>query len=142
VETHDIPRLLATLLDRAGAEPNAERIAAAFVSVCQEVDGLLCPIFGQRGAAAMYKRSLYLSGKTHAWLADTEQSFDPPVEFAVLKSVLARQSYKAAHDGACTFLQNLYDLLASMVGPTLTEQLLRSLWSDASTGSSTQDKIR
>jgi hypothetical protein len=142
VETHDIERLRAALATRAGADPNAERIAEAFVSVCQQVDRLLCPIFGHRGAAALYKRSLYLTGKTHAWLADSGQSFEAPVEFTVVKSLLAAQDDQLASAGACTFLQTLYDLLASMVGPSLTETLLRSLWADASPGSPTQETTR
>jgi hypothetical protein len=142
VHTNDTHRSLAALLIRTDAELNAERISDAFVSVCGRIDTLLCPVFGQRGAAALYKRSLYLAGRTHEWLADSAQSFDPPVEFAVLRSLIAEQRNEAAYAGASAYLQSLYDLLAGMVGPSLTEQLLRPLWADATTDSPIQDKIR
>ncbi len=142
VHTNETHRSLAALLIRADAELNAERISDAFVSVCQQIDTLLCPVFGQRGAAALYKRSLHLAGKTHEWLADSNQSFAPPVEFAVLKALIAEQRHEAAYAGASAFLQALYELLAGMVGAPLTDQLLRSLWADVATDSPTQDKIR
>jgi hypothetical protein len=142
VQTNDPHRSLAALLIGADTELNAERIADAFVSVCRQIDALLCPVFGQRGAAALYKRSVYLVGKTHDWLADSSQSFTPPVEFTVLRSLISEQRDEAAYAGASAFLQSLYDLLAGMVGLSLTDQLLSPLWIDVAADPPIQDKIR
>ncbi len=100
---------------------------------------MLGPIIGARGVAALFKRSLYLAGRDHAWLAGSSQVFDAPIDFAVLKSMLAQQNAVSANAGGSALLLALYQLLASMVGPLLTERLLRAIWVGAAIGSTTQD---
>ena len=41
--------------------------------------------------------------------------------------------------GGGALLQTFYELLASLVGPSLTERLLRSVWAHSSSGPPAQD---
>lgn len=139
MESHEIQRIAQALAFRAGKEADAEQISDAFVGVCQEINAVLEPIIGPRGVAALFKRSLYLTGNDHPWLAGSTQIFESPIDFAVLKSELAEQSSGSANAGGNALLMTLYQLLASMVGPSVTERLLRSVWVGALTDLTTQE---
>ncbi len=131
MESAEQHQIAATLMYRAGSGANAVQIADAFLLICQQIDSVLCPIVGQTGVAALYKRSLYLTGKNFPWLANSGHTFESPIEYDTLKNLLSEQNAATAHAGGSALLQTLYELLASMVGPSLTERLLRSLWVDA-----------
>ena len=67
-----------------------------------------------------------------------QEGIPTAIDLATLKSVLAQQSSAdAAGDGA--LLQTFYDLLASLVGPSLTERMLRSIWKTSTSGAPAQD---
>jgi hypothetical protein len=132
-------RLAAPLAHRVAKDADAARIAEAIASTWQEIDAALTPIIGQRGVAALYKRSLYLTAATHPWLGATHQSVQPTLDLAALRSVFAQQTSADAAAGGSALLQTFHELLASLVGPSLTERLLRSVWADSSSGSPAQD---
>jgi hypothetical protein len=61
------------------------------------------------------------------------------VELSELKPVLAQQTSEAAAAGGKALLHAFYELLAGLVGHSLIERLLRSVWEDASSGAPAQD---
>jgi len=65
IDAHGIQAMLAR---RVGESADAVAIAAAALSLWQEVDVALAPIIGQPGVAALYKRSLYLTLVDHPCL--------------------------------------------------------------------------
>jgi hypothetical protein len=76
MESYEGSLIAATLANRAGKGTDAALIADAIVSTWQLIDTALSPIIGHGGVAALYKRSLYLTGRVHPWLvgpALTEQ---------------------------------------------------------------------
>lgn len=89
--------------------------------------------------AALYKRSLYLTGSSHAWLAGPLDDAQGAVDLAALKTAVSQQSSADAALGGNAFLQTFYQLLGSLVGPSLTERLLRSVWADSLSGPPAQD---
>lgn len=115
------------------------QIADAVFAVWQKIDAALSPIVGTRGVAALYKRSLYLCGTTHPRLAALHEDVQRVVDLDALKAVLARQSSSDAASAADALFQTFYQLLSSLIGASLTERLLRSVWSDASGGLPAQD---
>ena len=131
--------LAAPLAHRVGAGANAAQVADAIFAVWAEIDDALTPILGSRGVAALYMRSLHLAGKAHPWLAAPDEGEPPAVGPAALKSALARHSSSAAAAGGSAFLQTFHELLASLVGASLTERLLRSVWAAPSSGPHKQD---
>ena len=108
-------------------------------AIWEQIDDALTPILGQRGVAALYARSLHLTATSYPWLAAPDESDPPAVGPVALKSALARRSSAVAVAGASAFLQTFHELLASLVGASLTERLLRPVWPITSSGPSAQD---
>jgi len=118
---------------------DATQIADAMVSTWLEIDAALRPVIGQGGVAALYKRSLYLTAPAHTWLASTHEGMHAPMDLAALKAALAQQSNANAAAGSRALLHTFNELLTSLVGPSLTERLLRSVWANSFSGPPAQD---
>ena len=141
MESQESRRIAAPLAHRVAQDADAAQIAEAAVSIWQEIDAALTPIIGQRGVAALYRRSLYITAATHPWLAGTHEGAQTAMDFAALKSVLAQQSGANAATGGSALFQTFHELLTSLVGPSLTERLLRSVWTNSSSGPPAQDTL-
>lgn len=139
MESQESSRIPAPLANRVGQDANATQIADAMVATWQEIDAALTPIIGSGGVAALYKRSLYLTAAAHPWLAGTREGAQAAIDPAALKSVIAQQSSADAAIGSNALLQTFHQLLGSLIGPSLTERLLRSVWADSSSGPPAQD---
>ncbi|GAB3346700.1 hypothetical protein [Lysobacter tyrosinilyticus] len=139
MESPESHRIATTLAGRVENGANAAQIADAIVSAWQEIEAVLSPIVGQRGVAMLFKRSLYLIGPDHPWLAGMHEGVPTAVDLAALKSVFAQQNSTDAAAAGSAFLLTFHDLLASLVGPALTEQLLRPVWAHFSSGPTAQD---
>jgi hypothetical protein len=144
VENPDSPesRRIALALARqvdAGADP--AQIADTIISIWHEIDGALHPIVGQRGVASLYRRSLHLTSPAYPWLAGLQDDIQAAMDLAALRSVLVQQSSANAAASGGDLLQTFHELLASLVGDSLTERLLRSIWA-MSTSLPAQDTPR
>lgn len=104
---------------------DAAQVADLSVSTWRKVDAALSPVIGQRGVAALYKRSLYLTRAAHPCLAAVYEGALGPGEFAGLHAALAGQSSSDAAAANGALLQTFHDLLANLIGASLTGQLLR-----------------
>lgn len=129
----------APLGNRVGAQASASQIAAAVFATWEEIDDALTPIIGPRGVAALYYRSLHLTGATHPCLAAKHDIVKPAINPKALESILAQQESAAAAAAGSAFLQTFHDLLASLIGPTLTERLLRRVWANSLSDAPAQD---
>lgn len=139
MESPEIHRIAKTLADRVENGANATQIADAIVSVLHEIEAVLSPIIGQRGVAMLYKRSLYLVGPTHSWLAGVHDGIQVAVDLTELRSVFEQQSSANAAIAGDALLQTFHILLSSLIGPSLTERLLRPVWAPLSSGPPAQD---
>jgi hypothetical protein len=140
MESSEGRRIAAALAPRVANGAEAAQIAEAVVATWQAVDAALSPIIGHVGVAAMYKRSVYLNTAVHPWLSGTRQGVHAGMDLASLKSVLEEQSNFAAAAGGDALLQTFIELLTTLVGPSLTERLLRSVWAESTSGPSARDK--
>ena len=131
--------MAAPLACRVGQGADAAHIAAAVISIWNEVDDSLSPILGQRGMAALYRRSLHLAAADHPWLEAPDEGDPPAIGPAALKSALARQSGAVAAAGGSAFLQTFRDLLSGLIGPSLTQRLLSTAWEDSSRRPTSQE---
>ena len=114
-------------------------IAEAIVATWREIDAALTPILGQRGVATLYKRCLYLTSAAHPWLAGTHEGMHATIDLAALHSAFSQQERGTAAGAAGALLHTFDGLLASLVGPSLTERLLRSVWANSLSGPAAQD---
>lgn len=120
-------RIQATIADLAAVTADAPHIAEVAASTWREIHAVLSPVIGPGGVAALYQRALYLTRTLHPELAAVREDTRRPGEFAALQLVLSQQSGEriAAVNGA--LLQMFCDLLANLIGISLTERLLQSV---------------
>lgn len=138
-ETQDSPGWAAPLADWLRDGANTEQVADAVVSIWTEIDRALYPIIGHRGVAALYNRSLSLTAVAHPWLGIGHQGVLAAVDPSALKAALRQQSAAEATAGGNALFQSFQALLASLVGPSLTNRLLRPVWAHSSGASPAQD---
>ena len=127
------------LSNRVGSDADATQIAAAVLAIWEEIDDALTPIVGPQGLVALYRRSVHLAAAQHPWLAGRDEGLLTDTDPAVLKSVLAQRSSAEAAAGGSAFLNTFHELLASLIGPSLTTRLLRSVWEPPSSGTAAED---
>lgn len=126
-----------TRLAAEGAD--AARIAEAAASSWRAVDAALSPIISQRGVAALYKRSLYLTRAAHTALAAVHDGELLLSDYTALQAALAQQTSLDAAAANGALLQAFCDLLTHLIGASLTGQLLRSAGRNASSGDAVED---
>lgn len=119
----------ALLAERAGSDADSARVADTVIGLWHEIDEALHPIIGRRGVAALYSRSLTLTAATHPWLAQGHPGTQASaIDTTALKAALAAQPAAQGLAGSTALFQSFHALLASLVGASLTDRLLRSVW--------------
>ena len=129
----------APLADRVIDDADAEQVADTIVAIWLEIDQALHPIIGHRGMAALYNRSLHLTAVGYPWLAIDQPGFPAAVDPSALRSALVQQTAAQVAVGSSALFHAFHELLASLVGTSLTDRLLRSVWTHSSPGSPAQD---
>ena len=121
---------------QVAAGATAAQIATAVNLTWRAVELALWPILGKGGVAALFQRSVLLAAKLHPWLPSDAAA---PTEIEQLFDVLSRQPADVAADVGGSILQAFNDLLTVLVGNSLTERLLGSVWDTLSSGMTAQD---
>ena len=127
------------LLAKAAQGCSASEVAQLVATSCFEIDKALTPIIGDRGLTALLKRSLHTASAQHAWLSSCQDTLDLKSDLPELMAVLSQQTPEVAALGGGLFLEQFHQLLTALVGPSLTERLLRSVWATFLSGSFAQD---
>jgi hypothetical protein len=129
----------APLAGRVADDASVEQIADAIVAIWQEIDQALHPIVGRRGVAALYNRSLHLTAAAYPWLAMGHRGLAAEVDPSALKGALVQQAAAEAAAGGMALFQTFHGLLAGLIGASLTDRLLRSVWARPAGTSPAQD---
>jgi hypothetical protein len=135
-------RATAPLAYRISESSTAAEIAAACGDIWLELEGVLSPIIGARGLTALGQRSLHLVSAQFPWLAARWPVGTAALDSALLVSLLAPRSSDDAAAAGAAFFETFHELLASLIGASLTERLLRTVWGPSdvpSTRSTPQD---
>ncbi len=141
----DNPALSATvaaLTHQAVNGAEASTIAASITSTWRQIEQALRPILGARGVDALFKRALFLTKDRFPWLDEAFAAVEASGGHGaldILGLALSRQSAATAAAGGGAFLSTFHGVLVSMIGATLTERLLQSVWATFSSGSPAQD---
>jgi len=128
-ENPDRQHIAAALTRKAEDGADARQIAAAVTTAMGAIETSLKPIIGKGGVVAMYRRSLLLVGSSHSWLTGSDSTRNA-IDLAALRSLLAQRGASDAASAGGALLQTFCDLLASLVGNSLSERLLRNVWAD------------
>jgi hypothetical protein len=103
------------------------------------IDDALSPVVGRRGMAALYQRSLHLSRGRFPWLPDAQPGPFEACEFEPLRAAVAAQPRGPAAEGAACLFRVFRELMATLLGEQLTEQLLRPVLAHDSRGPAAKD---
>lgn len=128
VERPKPSRTKALLAVRVGPGSKPKAVARAVVAICSEIDAALAPVVGPHGVAALYRRSLYLTAQSHSELAGLHEAVETLMDVADLRVRLETLSSEQAATVGVALLETFQALLESLVGSSLTERLLSSLW--------------
>lgn len=118
----------APLTGRVQDATDAEQLADALVAVWREIDQALHPIIGHRGVAALYSRSLMLTAAAYPWLAQGHAGALAAVDPTALRATLTQREHAEAAAAGSALFENFRGLLASLVGESLTQRLLHTVW--------------
>ena len=119
--------IAAVLAKRSGAHPDAIQIADGTIAVWYDIILALRSIIGRQGVAALYDRSVVLTARTHSWLESSRSGNDHSIDLDGLRTAIAQQGTDDAAAGSIELLQTFYEVLVSLIGPALCEQLLASV---------------
>lgn len=117
-----------------GPKAQASEVASAVIATWQEIEDVLAPVIGLRGVAALYQRSLYLTRSAYPWMSTSFKGGQTQMDLDALHALLSLQTHANALAGGCHLLHAFNGLLTSLVGPLLTERLLRSVWANSFCG--------
>jgi hypothetical protein len=129
----------APLAHRVAPNANTTQIADAALATWGEIDAALVPIIGKRGLAALYTRSVHVTAQAHPWLGIEHDAALVAADFNELTPLLRQQDSATALAGATALFSTFHQLLSSVVGSSLTERLMRSVWTDASSSTAAED---
>lgn len=122
-------------------DDGAQMVADAAVARWESMVDALMPVLGQRGVAALYRRTLDVAGRTHPCLLLARETTDH-VRFEPLHQVLLAQPANQAAMATDASIQTFHELLNSLIGIALTQKLLGSLWSTTFSGSPVQNRLK
>lgn len=131
--------LSARLAQRASAGMSSAEISEVILDAWVRIGVALTPIVGTRAIALLRQRTLLLTAEKHPFLSGAPGGLPEAADLDALKRLLERQSGAQAVVGGGALLQTLLDLLASLVGSSLTERLLRSVWANLLSGLAAKD---
>jgi hypothetical protein len=117
----------ASLAQRSGEHPTAIQTADAAVSMWEEIAAALHSVIGRQGVAAMYDRSVALTTRSHPWIAGARGGAKSLVDLAPLQAIVAQQDHSTAAAGTAELLRTFYDVLVSLIGSALSDELLRTV---------------
>jgi hypothetical protein len=128
MDSHEGPSIAAALEHQVRSGAPATQIAGAVAATWRHAEESLTPVLGPRGMAALYKRSLVLTGRSHPWLAGLAEGASTTVDLAALTGAMTQQESNDAALAGGELLQTFYGLVNSLIGPSLTHRLLRFMW--------------
>jgi hypothetical protein len=122
--------MLVTFAQLIAQGADAAQIAEKSVCAWRAVESALSPIIGQRAVAALYKRSVALVHADYPWLMSHETGSlrsRQSDEFDLLRTILSQQTSSDAMAAHWALLRTFRNLLANLIGESLTERLLGSV---------------
>ncbi len=115
------------------AAPSAEKGDDAAITLWEQLSTKIISIIGAGGFQSLYARSQFVAQVCFPWLAADEFPIQTDQILAHLKKCFESQTPVEASAANKQLLITLTNILASLIGETLTTSILRSAWdSDAS----------
>lgn len=125
METSDLLRcrIIESLIPRP-----TEQVVDAAISLWEKLAAEIISIIGEGGFTSLYARSVFLAQSSFPWLAASLLAPQTDYRFAQLRISLAEQTPAHAGEANRLLLTTFTDILASLIGESLTASILRSAW--------------
>jgi hypothetical protein len=121
-----------TLQQHAGSFPEANAISEATAATWRLVEVQLVPVIGTRGLDVLFRRALQQTTTTFPWLVAAVDRGGSAGPLPSLMACLAAQHAATAAEAAYALLLTFAELLATLIGESLTERLLGPVWAQPS----------
>ncbi|MEI8267271.1 MAG: hypothetical protein WCI59_16195 [Betaproteobacteria bacterium] len=128
MQPHDISFRAPQLQRMAYEGVAANLVADEVVQLWGRLEGALRPVVGTRGVAALYGRSLQLAAALHPCLAKAESGSWKLMDLTLLRLQLASQTVDEAVQAGLDHLGQFDQLLGSLIGNTVKDQILAPAW--------------
>jgi hypothetical protein len=116
------------LAQRAGNLSDASRIAKATSDTWNLMAVQLVPVVGALGVEALFKRSLHLASSTFPWMKPSDEETGSASLPARVMILLAGREPDTAVQASYSLLETFTELLATLIGHSLTKRLLAPAW--------------
>lgn len=113
---------------------DADCVVEITIDTWRQVGDQLTPVIGARGVEVLFKRALHVASRDYPWLARTGEGGDAAAPSAVLGARLEARDPATAAEASYALLVTFTELLASMIGGSLTDRLLDPVWAPPSPG--------
>lgn len=120
------------LVRRTGSACDASVIAETTIDIWHQMAARLAPVIGARGVDVLFNRALHQTSTAFSWLPVTGGHEGSVLRLTSLKTHLAGQETATALQGSSALLSTVTELLANLIGESLTERLLYSIWTPPS----------
>lgn len=117
-----------TLRQRSGDSPDALAVARATSETWLLMSAQLAPVIGDNGVEAIFKRSLHLTSVVFPWLAIPDREMDIDSLPERIGALLAGREPVAATQASSSLMITFTELLATLIGNSLTKRLLDPVW--------------
>ncbi|MBB3228122.1 hypothetical protein FHW69_002757 [Luteibacter sp. Sphag1AF] len=115
------------LVQRATEGADSAHVADEIVAILRQIESALTPILGRRGMTVLFKRALSLASADTPWLAAVNQQSRTEMDFDVFRVVSEAYPPVTIAEGGGAFFKTFYELLGSLIGASLTAQLLSTV---------------
>lgn len=109
----------------ASEEAAVRDVAVQAVGFFRRAEAALSPIIGAQSVGALYQRSLHLTRSEHPWLAIGCGEWMQTDPLVLLENTVTRQTLGSASAAVQALLSAFRQLLSTLIGTSLTAQLLR-----------------
>lgn len=117
-----------TLTQRTVGAPDASAVAEATLTTWHQMAARLAPVIGARGVDALFSRALHVTSSAYPWLAIAGGRGDSAAHLAGLTVQLEANKAAVAAEASHALLVNFTELLATLIGESLTVRLLAPVW--------------
>ena len=117
------------MAQRAGNTPDARGVAEAFVGTWNQMAARLVPVVGGTGVHILLSRALQIASKNTPRLLLAGTPEPGATQLDNLRACIEAHDANSAAEASYALLATFTDLLASLIGNDLTDQLLDPAWS-------------
>jgi len=107
-----------------------DNVADGAIDLWQRLATELVVIIGEGGFQSLFSRSVQLTSAAFPWIAPIHSRSPIESQLLALKASLAGGEFPDATEASIYLLATFCDVLAGLIGDTLTDSILRSAWGD------------